>query len=140
MIKIHIPTLESLPQAAKEFAAALDDRTVIAFRGAMGAGKTTFIAALCRQLGVAEPVSSPTFAIINEYRSDSSAELIYHFDFYRMEKPEEAEDIGAPDYFDSGALCLIEWPEKITGLLPGDVRYADISVGDGGSRTITLED
>lgn len=140
MKKIEIPTLETLPEAAREFLSMLDDRTVIAFRGPMGAGKTTFIAELCRQLGVEEPVSSPSFAIINEYRSEETAELIYHFDFYRLEKPGEAEDIGAPDYFDSGALCLIEWPEWVDSLLPGDTRFIDVRVNADGSRTLLVED
>ena len=140
MNQIQIAGLSGLEQAAREFAALLDDRTVIAFRGAMGAGKTTFIAALCRGLGVEEPVSSPSFAIINEYRSDETAELIYHFDFYRIEKPDEALEIGAPDYFDSGALCLVEWPEKVSDILPGDTRFVSISVNDDGSRTLTIDD
>ena len=140
MKRIVINSIGELQQAAKDFAQALDDRTVIAFRGSMGVGKTTFIAELCKYLGVEEPVSSPSFAIINEYRSAESAELIYHFDFYRLEKPEEALEIGATDYFDSGALCLVEWPEKIADLLPGDVRYADITVEEDGSRIISLHD
>lgn len=140
MKKIDISTPEALPQAAREFVGLLDDRTVIAFRAPMGAGKTTFIAALCRALGVEEPVNSPTFAIINEYRSDETAELIYHFDFYRLEKLQEAEDIGAPDYFDSGALCLIEWPERVEDLLPGDTRFVEMKVNDDGSRTLFVED
>lgn len=140
MKKIDIASPEALPQAAQEFLGLLDDRTVIAFRGPMGAGKTTFIAALCRALGVEEPVSSPSFAIINEYRSDETAELIYHFDFYRLEKPQEAEDIGAPDYFDSGALCLIEWPERVEDLLPGDTRFVDVQVNADGSRSLLIED
>lgn len=140
MKKIEIPTLEGLAQAAREFIEMLDDRTVLAFRGPMGAGKTTFIAEVCRQLGVEEPVSSPSFAIINEYRSEETAELIYHFDFYRLEKPEEAEDIGAPDYFDSGALCLIEWPERVEDLLPGDVRFVNVQVNPDGSRTLLIDE
>lgn len=140
MREINIPGVECLEKAASEFISLLDDRTVIAFRGPMGAGKTTFIAALCRLLGVREAVTSPSFAIVNEYRSDDTAELIYHFDFYRLEKQEEAEDLGAPDYFDSGALCLVEWPERIEDLLPGDTRVVDIRVNDDGSRTLSVED
>jgi len=107
----------------------MGDYTVFAFYGPMGAGKTTFINALCRQLGVeSDPTSSPSFAIINEYRSDTTAELIYHFDCYRLEKEEEAVDLGVEDYFDSGALCLIEWPERIEDLLPDDTVVVEISV------------
>lgn len=137
---IDIQSLDDLRSAAHDFIKLLDDRTVIAFKGEMGAGKTTFIAALCAELGVTEPVTSPSFAVINEYRSDETAELIYHFDFYRLEKPEEAEEIGAPDYFDSGALCLVEWPERITDLLPGDTRYVQVEVNDDGSRKLIIED
>ena len=111
-----------------------------AFRGEMGAGKTTFINALCRRLGVQEDITgSPTFAIINEYRSDSTAELIYHFDLFRIENPEEAEDIGVEDYFYSGALCLLEWPEKIEDLLPDDVVNVNITVNPDHTRTLTVD-
>ena len=118
----------------------MGDYTVYAFYGAMGAGKTTFINALCKELGVeSDATGSPSFAIINEYRSDTTAELIYHFDCYRLEKEEEAEDIGAEDYFDSGALCLIEWPERIEGLLPDDTVRVDIVVNEADdSRTLKM--
>jgi tRNA threonylcarbamoyladenosine biosynthesis protein TsaE len=107
--------------------------------GNNGTGKTTFINALCRQLGVESDVTnSPSFAIINEYRSDTTAELIYHFDCYRLEKEEEAVDLGAEDYFDSGALCFIEWPERIDGLLPDDTVRVDITVNDDDSRTLKM--
>lgn len=139
-IEIAIPNLEALPQAAHEFMSHMDDYTVYAFYGQMGAGKTTFINALCRALGVeSDTTNSPSFAIINEYRSDTTAELIYHFDCYRLEKEEEAEDIGAEDYFDSGALCLIEWPERIEGLLPDDTVRVDITVNEADdSRTLKM--
>lgn len=138
-INIQVPNLEALPQAATEFMAHMDDFTVFAFYGNMGAGKTTFINALCRALGVeTDMTSSPSFAIINEYRSDTTAELIYHFDCYRLENEQEAIDIDAEDYFDSGAICLIEWPERIEGLLPDDTVRVDITVNDDESRTITL--
>ena len=106
----------------------------------MGDGKTTFINALCKELGVeSDATGSPSFAIINEYRSDTTAELIYHFDCYRLEKEEEADDIGAEDYFDSGALCLIEWPERIEGLLPDDTVRVDIVVNEADdSRTLKM--
>jgi tRNA threonylcarbamoyladenosine biosynthesis protein TsaE len=106
----------------------------------MGAGKTTFINALCHELGVeTDPTNSPTFAIINEYRSDTTAELIYHFDMYRIEDLEEALDMGVEDYFDCGAVCLIEWPDRIEPLLPADTIDATIAVGADGSRTLTVE-
>lgn len=138
---IQIPNLEALPQAAKEFVEIIDpERTVIAFNGEMGAGKTTFINALCRELGVEEDITgSPTFAIINEYRSDTTAELIYHFDLYRIESAEEAFDIGVEDYFDSGCLCLLEWPEKIADILPEDIINVTLSVNPDNSRTLTIE-
>jgi tRNA threonylcarbamoyladenosine biosynthesis protein TsaE len=106
----------------------------------MGAGKTTFINALCKALGVETDVTnSPSFAIINEYRSDSTAELIYHFDCYRLEKEEEAVDLGAEDYFDCGAICLIEWPERIENLLPDDTVRVDINVDEATqARTLTM--
>lgn len=137
---IHAPSLESLPEAAKQFMAAMGDDTVYAFYGEMGAGKTTFISALARELGVEEDVAnSPSFAIINEYRSSTTAELIYHFDLYRLESLDEALEIGVEDYFDSGALCLLEWPERIADILPGDTVRVDITVDpDTDARTITI--
>jgi len=111
---------------------------VVAFYGKMGAGKTTFIKALCKLLGVEDEVNSPTFAIINEYRSETTAELIYHFDFYRIKKLEEVYDLGYEDYFYSGALCFIEWPELVEELLPLDAKKVTITENSDGSRTITL--
>lgn len=140
MKKIEIASKEGLGQAAKEFIALMDDRTVYAFRGEMGAGKTTFISALCRELGVEDFANSPSFSIINEYRSDATDELIYHFDFYRIDNADEAFEIGTPDYFDSGALCFVEWPEKIEDLLPGDVREVRIIVNADESRTLEIDD
>ncbi len=138
-IDINIPSTSELPQAARKFMAAMGDYTVYAFYGEMGAGKTTFIGALCRELGVEEDVTnSPSFAIINEYRSDTTAELIYHFDCYRLESEAEAVDIGVEDYFDCGALCLIEWPERIESLLPDDTVEVNITVNADESRTLTL--
>lgn len=139
-LEIEAKTLADLPEAARQFMAAMGDYTVYAFYGQMGAGKTTFINALCHELGVlTDPTNSPSFAIINEYRSDTTAELIYHFDCYRLEKEEEAEDIGAEDYFDSGALCLIEWPERIENLLPDDTVRVDITVNEADdSRLIKM--
>jgi len=139
MTTIKIDNLDEIYQAAKEFIANMDDRTVFAFYGKMGVGKTTFIKAICEGLGVTDVINSPTFAIINEYRSESTAELIYHFDFYRINKLSEAEDIGTEDYFYSGALCFIEWPEKIEELLPGDVVNVNIEENADGSRTVVID-
>lgn len=136
---ISIPNIESLPQAAHDFIAAMDDRTVFAFRGEMGAGKTTFIKAVCLALGVEDEVNSPTFAIVNEYRSETTAELIYHFDCYRIKTLEEAMDFGFEDYMESSALCFIEWPENVEDLLPGDVVNVYITVNEDGSRTLKFE-
>ena len=136
-IEFNIATLEQLDDAARKFMAEMGDYTVFAFYGEMGAGKTTFINALCRQLGVETDITtSPSFAIINEYRSDTTAELIYHFDCYRLENEAEAQDIGAEDYFDCGALCLIEWPERIEGLLPDDTVRVDITVDENDDSRI----
>lgn len=138
--EIIIPSAGAVDQAAQEFLALMGDETVYAFTGEMGAGKTTFINALCRALGVEEdPTGSPTFAIINEYRSDTTAELIYHFDLYRIENLEQAFDIGVEDYLDSGALCLIEWPDRIDDILPDDTVRVNIEVLPDGSRRLTAE-
>ena len=139
MQTITISNLENIREAAKAFIAQMDDRTVFAFDGKMGAGKTTFIKAICEELGVEDVINSPTFAIINEYRSETTGELIYHFDFYRINKISEAEDIGSEDYFYSGALCFIEWPEKIEELLPGDVVYVKIEENPDSTRTVTVD-
>ncbi len=139
MKTIQINNLATIRDAAKEFIAAMDDRTVFAFHGKMGAGKTTFIKAVCEELGVEDVINSPTFAIINEYRSEETGELIYHFDFYRINKLSEAEDIGTEDYFFSGALCFIEWPEKIEELLPGDVVEVNITENADGTRTVEFD-
>lgn len=138
--EIRIKSIEGLPAAAREFAALMGDETVYAFHGEMGAGKTTFIRALVEQLGVGpEEANSPSFSIINEYRSDTTAELIYHFDLYRLESVDEALEIGVEDYFDSGALCLLEWPERIEALLPDDTVVVKITVDPAdNSRLLTV--
>ena len=105
----------------------------------MGAGKTTFIKALCQELGVTDNVSSPTFAIVNEYRSDETGELIYHFDFYRINSIAEAFDMGYEEYFYSGDLCLVEWPEKIEQLLPEDTMVVRIEIIDEHTRRFTID-
>lgn len=137
---IEIDGLEGLEKAADRFVSLMDDYTIFAFYGEMGAGKTTFINALSRRLGVEEDMAnSPSFSIINEYRSDTTAELIYHFDLYRLESLEEAMDIGVEDYFDSGVLCLLEWPERIEPMLPDDTVRVDITADpDSGRRTLTV--
>lgn len=137
-MQIQAATPEALPEAARTFVRAIDQATVFAFYGKMGAGKTTFIKALCEELGVTDVVNSPTFSIVNEYRSDTTGELIYHFDFYRIQRLEEVYDMGYEDYFYSGALCFIEWPELVEELLPGDAVKVTIEEQPDGSRTITF--
>ena len=137
-MQIQTATPEALPEAARTFVRAIDQATVFAFYGKMGAGKTTFIKALCEELGVTDVVNSPTFSIVNEYRSDTTGELIYHFDFYRIQRLEEVYDMGYEDYFYSGALCFIEWPELVEELLPGDAVKVQIEEQPDGSRTITF--
>ncbi|MDR1809460.1 MAG: tRNA (adenosine(37)-N6)-threonylcarbamoyltransferase complex ATPase subunit type 1 TsaE [Prevotella sp.] len=136
-MKISIPDTGALEQAASAFVQGMGDNTVFAFYGEMGAGKTTLIKAICRKLGVEDVINSPTFALINEYRSDSG-ELIYHFDFYRISKIEEVFDFGYEDYFYSGSLCFIEWPEKIESLLPHDTVNVSITVLPDGGRVVEM--
>lgn len=136
---LTIPSLDAIDSVARQFVDLMGDYTVFAFNGEMGAGKTTFINALSRVLGVDEdPTSSPSFAIINEYRSSTTAELIYHFDLYRLENLEEAFDIGVEDYLDSGAICFLEWPERIAYILPDDTVRVDIAEQPDGSRLLTV--
>ena len=135
---IHITSLDNIAEAAKQFVQEMGDYTVFAFNGEMGAGKTTFIKAISNELGVEDITNSPSFAIINEYRSETTAELIYHFDCYRLDNEEEAEEIGVEDYFYSGALCFIEWPERISNLLPDDTVEVDVNELEDGTRTVTL--
>ena len=137
-MEIKIQSLESIHEAAKQFVAEMGDNTVFAFYGKMGAGKTTIIKAVCEALGVEDVITSPTFAIVNEYRSTIADELIYHFDFYRIKKLSEVYDMGYEDYFFSGAVCFIEWPELIEELLPGDAVKVKIEEEADGSRTVTF--
>ena len=138
-MEIKIQSLDHIHEAAREFIAAMGDNTVFALYGKMGAGKTTVVKALCQKLGVEDVVTSPTFAVINEYRSDIAGELIYHFDFYRIKKLEEVYDMGYEDYFYSGALCFIEWPELVEELLPGNTVKVTIEELEDGSRKLTME-
>jgi tRNA threonylcarbamoyladenosine biosynthesis protein TsaE len=131
-----IPDLTAIRQTAGDFIKEMGDRTVFAFYGEMGAGKTTFIKALCETLGVEDVINSPTFAIVNEYRSARTGELIYHFDFYRIRQTGEAQDIGVEDCFYSGALCFIEWPEQIETLLPEDTVRIKITENKAGARLL----
>ncbi|NDW13655.1 tRNA (adenosine(37)-N6)-threonylcarbamoyltransferase complex ATPase subunit type 1 TsaE [Bacteroides sp. 214] len=138
-MEIQIQAIDRIQEAAKEFIQAMGDNTVFALYGKMGAGKTTFIKAVCEVLGVSDVITSPTFAIVNEYRSDETGELIYHFDFYRIKKLEEVYDMGYEDYFYSGALCFIEWPELVEELLPGNVVKVTIEEQEDGSRLIQFD-
>ena len=139
MTELIIKNIDDINNTAKEFIRLIDQNTVFAFHGEMGAGKTTFIKAICEELGVDDVINSPTFAIVNEYRP-GSAELIYHFDFYRINKIEEVYDMGYEDYFYSGALCFIEWPEKIEELLPGETVNVTIRENEDGTRSVLIED
>jgi len=135
MIELKITSLESIEQTAKEFIAQIGDNKLFAFYGEMGVGKTTFIKQLCKQLGVDGEVTSPTFSLVNEYHT-SSDDILYHFDFYRIENPEEALDFGLYEYLDSNNICLMEWPEMIEDLLPEETVKVEISLEDDNSRTI----
>ena len=137
MNDIRIESLKELGEAARLFLDGIGESRVIAFYGAMGAGKTTFIKALCDVLGVVDDVNSPTFNIINEYRAENG-DAVYHFDFYRIEKVSEAMDIGFEEYVYSGDLCLIEWPQNIEQILPVDTLKVQISVLDDGCRVVTF--
>ena len=137
-MEIRIENIEKIREAAREFVANIGDSSVFAFYGKMGAGKTTFIKAVCEELGVEDVITSPTFAIVNEYRSDASGELIYHFDFYRVKKIEEVYDMGFEDYFYSGALCFIEWPELCEEVLPEDTVKVTIEESSDGTRVVTI--
>ena len=138
--EIIINSLQDLDRAAGEFLEEIGDNKIIALYAPMGAGKTTFTTALCKRLGVVEDaVSSPTFAIVNEYRT-ASGEPMYHFDFYRIAKLQEAVDIGFFDYIDSGDLCIMEWPENIEDILPEETLRVSIKVLPDESRVISWED
>mgnify|MGYP003294531495 FL=1 len=136
---VQIKDTADLERAAREFLDKIGNNTLVAFFAPMGAGKTTFTTALCKVLGVTDPVGSPTFAIVNEYmRSDG--EPIYHFDFYRINKLSEAIEIGLYDYLDSGHLCIMEWPENIEELLPEETLRVQIVINADQSRSLTWEE
>ena len=134
-MEIRINSLDTIHEAAKDFIKGMGDGKVFAFYGKMGAGKTTFIKALCEVLGVKDVITSPTFAIINEY-TDGNDNPIYHFDFYRIKKLEEFYDMGYEDYFYSGNLCLLEWPELVEDVLPENVIKVTIEEQPDGSRLL----
>lgn len=131
----EIQSVEKIGETAKAFIEATKGKRIFAFYGSMGAGKTTFIKAICQQMGIKDVINSPTFAIINEY-SLPDGNPLYHFDFYRLKKTEEAFDLGYEEYFYSGNYCLIEWPEKIEALLPEECIRIHIDVLPDGRRII----
>ena len=137
--EISIKNIGDIDRAAAKFIERIGDRKLVAFFAPMGAGKTTFTTAICRVLGVTDPVGSPTFAIINEYMK-ADGEPMYHFDFYRINKLSEAIDIGLEDYLYSGCLCIMEWPENVEELLPEDTLRVYITVNHDGSRTLSWDD
>ena len=136
-MEIKINSLDNIHEAAKAFLAGMGTAKVFAFYGKMGAGKTTFIKAICEELGVEDVITSPTFSLVNDY-TDRNGNSIYHFDFYRIKKLEEVYDMGYEDYFYSGSLCLMEWPELIEELLPEDAVKVTITEQADGSRTVNF--
>lgn len=136
---LKINSVNDLPEAADAILETLNGRSIVAFWREMGAGKTTLIRALCDRLGVADTVTSPTFALVNEYHTEAGTP-IYHFDFYRINRIEEVFDFGYEEYFYSGDLCLIEWPEKIEGLLPEKTLSVRILITGDDSRTIEIDE
>ncbi|MBO5892851.1 MAG: tRNA (adenosine(37)-N6)-threonylcarbamoyltransferase complex ATPase subunit type 1 TsaE [Alistipes sp.] len=137
MKRIEIDSLSDLDLVAEQIILSLDGRDMVLFRGGMGAGKTTLISRIVALLGAEDTVTSPTFALVNQYEGDSRR--IYHFDFYRIERIEEVFDFGYEEYFYSGDLCLVEWPEKIETLIPDDAMVVRIEVGDDENRIFEIE-
>ena len=137
-MEIRIKSIEEIAVAAKEFVAAMGERKVFAFYGKMGAGKTTFIKAVCEELGVEDVINSPTFAIVNEY-VDGKGEPVYHFDFYRIKNLQEVMDLGYEDYVYSGHVCFMEWPELIENLLPDDAVQVTIEEEIDGGRVLVVD-
>ncbi len=137
-MKFLLNNLSDIESVAKKFVENMGSRRVFAFYGEMGAGKTTFIKAICNTLGVTETITSPTFAIVNEYAIEGG-DPIFHFDFYRIKDIDEAYDFGYEDYFYSGHLCFIEWPQLVESLLPKDVVKVQILIEDNEQRTILVD-
>ena len=136
-MEIKIESLDTIHEAAKLFINSIDNNKVFAFYGKMGVGKTTFTKAICEVLGVQDVITSPTFAIVNEY-TDGNGDPIYHFDFYRIKKLEEVYDMGYEDYFYSGNLCLLEWPELIEDILPENAVKVHIEEQPDGTRIVSF--
>ena len=137
MKRLEIDSLSDLKYVAQEVVESLDGRTVVLLRGEMGAGKTTLISRIAAYLGAEDVVTSPTFALVNQYEGRECR--IFHFDFYRIEEIEEVFDLGYEEYFYSGDLCLVEWPEKIEPLIPDDAMVVRITAGDGEERIFEIE-
>ena len=137
MKRIEIDSLSELPRVAEAVIEALDGRSVVLLRGGMGAGKTTLVSRIAALLGAEDTVTSPTFALVNQY--EGQACRIYHFDFYRIDSIEEVFDLGYEEYFYSGDLCLVEWPEKIEPLIPDDAMVVRITAGDDEQRIFEIE-
>ena len=137
-MKLTIDSLDTIHHTARQFIDQIGDRTVFAFNGKMGAGKTTFIKAICEEMGVKETVNSPTFSIVNEYEG-SGNRIIYHFDCYRINNIQEALDLGAEEYLYSGNLCFIEWSENIAPLLPDSIVNVNIEEVENGKRDVVIE-
>lgn len=137
MKKYTLSSIESLQAVAKSFLADFGDKRIFAFHGELGAGKTTFIKALCTELGVKDAMSSPSFSLVNEYH-DSKGNPVYHFDLYRLKSPEEAFDIGMEEYLYSGHYCFVEWPEKGGGILPEETVQVRITAAEEG-RIISVD-
>ncbi|MBE6204533.1 MAG: tRNA (adenosine(37)-N6)-threonylcarbamoyltransferase complex ATPase subunit type 1 TsaE [Rikenellaceae bacterium] len=137
MKKIEIDSLSELERVAEEILSALGERRVVLLRGGMGAGKTTLVSRIAAKLGAEDTVTSPTFALVNQYEGREGT--IYHFDFYRINRVEEVFDLGYEEYFYSGELCFVEWPEMVEGLLPDDAMQVRITVGDDQKRIFEIE-
>jgi tRNA threonylcarbamoyladenosine biosynthesis protein TsaE len=133
---ITLHGLADLKEAAKKMLEVIGDNKIVLFYGDMGAGKTTFIKSICAELGVKETVSSPTFSIVNEYEGNGNT--IYHFDFYRIKSIQEAYDIGYEEYFYSGNMCFVEWPDKIDELLPDHYLKVEIQTMEDDSRVFSI--
>ena len=137
MKEIIIDSLDELKEVAKAVIESLDGRNVVAFCGTMGAGKTTLISSIMEYLGSEDTVTSPTFALVNQYRT-ATEDVVYHFDFYRINRIEEVFDMGYEEYFYSNDLCLIEWPELIEELLPEEAMVVKIDVLSPTERKFTI--